>query len=249
MAWLSEMKKEEMLELQDYINGKIRNCSSLESAAQLYSSILYRRLSESVVLARIFVTLPFYELPEKNKEFVRNLAQSGGVLDKIKDSTLVLSLLGTSGVEPEWHNRHNSKGHIGIPLASADFIDAIPMMSRLLRQLGLNLDWIEEEDTKLVLKTMGRLSGVFFVQDPREERDKQGRLIIAAQDFVEKYDVKTVFGIGGGYLGSTIMFTSIIFSRERLERKHVQPFMLQANIFKTATLDIVDDEKIFDQGS
>ncbi len=64
---------------------------------------------------------------------------------------MVLSLLGTRGEDMRWNDRRNSQGHVGIPLVSADFIDAIPMMSRLLKELGLDLNWIASDDTESIM--------------------------------------------------------------------------------------------------
>ncbi len=245
MALISKLSLKELVDLNDKLTGQLAGCTSLEDAAQEYMSILYEALSESIILARVFAAIPFGELPEPNKEFVRNLAQSTGVSELIKERTLVLSLLGSKGAKPEWNDRRNSQGHVGIPLASSDFIDSIPMMSRLLKQLGGGIDWIDTNDTELVAKTVKDLSGVFFVRDASTEEDNKGRKIIAAQDFVEEEKVKTVFGIGGCYLGTSLFFTTIIFVREFLDKNIVERFMLQANKFKTATLSLVDDRRIF----
>ncbi len=245
MALIGKLSLKELVDLNDKLTGQLTGCTALEDAAQEYMSILYEALSESIILARLFATIPFEELPEQNKEFVRDLAQSTGISELIKERTLVLSLLGSKGAKPEWNDRRNSKGHIGIPLASSDFIDRIPMMSRLLKQLGGGIDWIDSNDTELVAKTFKGLSGVFFVRDASTEEDNKGRKIIAAQDFVEEEKVKTVFGIGGCYLGTSLFFTTIVFVREFLDKDMVERFMLQANKFKTATLRLVNQGKIF----
>jgi hypothetical protein len=245
MALISQLSLKELVDLNEKSTEQLAGCAALEDAAQEYVSILYDALSESIILARLFATIPFAELPEPNKAFVRNLAQSTGISELIKERTLVLSLLGSKGARPEWNDRRNSKGHIGIPLASSDFIDRIPMMSRLLKQLGSGIDWIDSTDTELVAKTFKDLSGVFFVRDAATEDDNKGRRIIAAQDFVAEEKVKTVFGIGGCYLGTSLFFTTIVFIREFLDKERVERFMLQANKFKTATLKLVTEGKIF----
>ena len=83
----------------------------------------------------------------------------------------MLSLLGTSGVKPAWNDRRQSQGHVGIPMVSAAFIEAILMMSRLLKQLGVRLDWIASHDSQIITKVMGEMSGVFFVADAATEVD------------------------------------------------------------------------------
>jgi len=242
---IDSLSLKDLVSLQDKIAEQVADHTTLEAAAQQYMSILYETLSESLVLARLFATIPFEELPETNKGFVLDLARSAGISELIGDRTMVLSLLGSRGSKPEWNDRRNSKGHVGIPLASSNFIDRIPMMSRLLKELGAGIDWIDSQDTDLVAKTFENLSGVFFVKDAGKEVDIQGRKIIAAQDFVEQEDVKTVFGIGGCYMGSSTFFTTILFSRDSMEKELASRFMLQANKFKTATLDLVNEGRIF----
>ncbi len=245
MTQITELSLKDLVGLQNKIAEQVVKHTTLEAAAQEYMSILYDTLSESLVLSRLFATIPFEELPEPNRTFVLSLAQSAGITELIHDKTMVLSLLGSRGTKPEWNDRRKSQGHVGIPLASSDFIDKIPMMSRLLKQLGAGIDWIDAHDTELVAKTFENLSGVFFVRDAKSEVDNQGRKIIAAQDFVEEEKVKTVFGIGGGYLGSSVFFTTIIFVREFVDKDLASRFMLQANKFKTATMGLVNEGKIF----
>ncbi len=246
MTMISKLSLRDVIELQNKTKGIADECNTLADAAQQYMSILYDELKESIILTRLFATIPFKDLPKSNKEFVMTLAHSSGVSKQIKEETLILSLLGTRGAKPEWNDRHKSKGHAGIPLASSDFIDKIPMMSRLLKQLGAGIDWIEETDTKLVAKTFKSISGVFYVKDAETEVDNKGRKIIAAQDFVKEEKVKTVFGIGGSYVKTSLFFTNIIFLREFIEKQIAEQFMLQASKFKIATTGLVVHGKIFE---
>ena len=200
---------------------------------------MYGAFKDSIVLVRLFATVPYGQLPKQNKDFVDGLASSKGVGKSIHDQTLVLSLLGTSGEGPAWNDRKDSQGHVGIPLVSAAFIDAIPMMSRLLKQLGLGLDWIDSTDTNLVKHTIGSMSGVFFVPDATTEVDQQGRKIIAAQDFVKAYKVKTVLGFGGGYMGTSTFAVTIIFLRDTIEETKARQFAAGMAFFKAITGDLV----------
>ncbi|MBM3238831.1 hypothetical protein FJZ31_21280 [Candidatus Poribacteria bacterium] len=239
MARISEATTTTSQAFQNKIRQKINEFRSFEEAAQYYTTTMYEEFEESIVLARLFATVAYGELPLQNKNFVKLLATSKGVGQLLFDHTPVLSLLGTSGEQPAWNNRRYSRGHVGIPLISADFIDAIPMMSRLLRQLGLGLDWIDSADTDIVKHTMGSMSGVFFVPRPTSEVDARGRKIIAAQDFVTKYHVKTVFGFGGGYLGSSTFSVTIIFLRETLNESQVRQFVANMAFFKPITVNLV----------
>jgi hypothetical protein len=244
MARISEATTTTLQAFQNKIRQRISQFRSFEEAAQHFITTIYEEFKESIVLVRLFATVPYGELPLQNKNFVKALATSKGVGQALFDHTLVLSLLGTSGEQPAWNDRRYSQGHVGIPLVSADFIDAIPMMSRLLRQLGLGLDWIDRADTDIVKHTMGSMSGVFFVPEATLEVDSRGRKIIAAQDFVTKYHVKTVFGFGGGYLGSSTFSVTIIFLRETLNESQVKQFVANMAFFKAITVNLVK-KKIF----
>lgn len=244
MARISEAGKELVLELERELQVRTRGAKSFAQAAQIYTDLFWERLRESIILARVFATVPFGKLPEKNQSFVKNLAKSAGIAELIHQETPVLSLMGTRGLEPQWNDAKSSQGHVGIPLASADFIDAIPMMSRLLKQMGLGLDWIDRRDTELVAKSIGTTAGVFFVRDAAEETDVQGRKIIAAQDFVKKYGVKTVFGLGGGFVGSPTFMTSIIFCNEQLDKERAESFMPQVNRMKVSTMALVKEGRM-----
>ncbi len=48
----------------------------------------------------------------------------------------------------------------GMATVSADFVDKIPMISRLLKEVRLNLDWIDSQDKEVVTETIGGMSGV-----------------------------------------------------------------------------------------
>lgn len=245
MSKISTITRSSITALMGEIEGSLEGCVCLEDAAQKYTDVMYQEFKDSIVLVRLFATVSFGELPASNQKFVTDLAASAGVSSLVNDQMLVLSLLGTRGEKATWNNRHNSQGHVGIPLASGDFIEAIPMMSRLLRELGLGLDWIDRGDTDIVAKTMGALSGVFYVPDARTAVDHKGRKIIAAQDFVSAYNVKTVFGIGGGYMLGNAFITNIVFTREMLDKTQVRLFTPAVNTFKIGTSSLVSRKKIF----
>ncbi|MHC4073389.1 MAG: hypothetical protein ACYTGS_15370, partial [Planctomycetota bacterium] len=112
--------------LLDKVQEDTKNCRTLEQAAQLVTDAVYEELDDSVVLARVFATVPFGELPEPNRTFVTDLAAANDIAPLINNDTLILSLLGTRGAKSEWNDRRTSQGHVGIPLASAAFVDKIP---------------------------------------------------------------------------------------------------------------------------
>jgi hypothetical protein len=170
-----------------------------EELAQGTCRGLYERFEESIVLARCYVTAPFSALPQRNATWVRDLAEAKGVAAELHDRTPVISLVGTAGRSPAWNSRFDSQGHVGIPMVSASFIDAIPMMSRLMASLGGNLSWIDSRDVSHVVARLGSISGLFYVAQAAADLDGRGRHIIPAADFVSQYGVQTVFGSGGAF--------------------------------------------------
>ena len=223
-----------------------RGKDSLEAAAKAYCSLIYNSLKESVVLTRVFATIARRDLPPARAKFVQNLAESAGVSDRIEDSTLVLTLLGSDGDRADWKDPARSKGHVGIPLASSAFVEAIPMVSRLLHQLGAGVDWIDQKDTTIVARALGMLGGVFFVRDEPTEVDAQGRKIIAAQDFVATHGIKSVFGFGGGYSGTQVFVVSITFLRDAIDPSLAERFLGHMDRFKVSTLEVVKRNALFD---
>lgn len=246
MSLISTATPDEINSFYKKIESQIRgDYQALEEAAQQFTDLFYESFKESLVLARVFATVQFSELPPKNQQFVKDLAENKGIPDLIKGNTLALSLIGSHGREAAWNDRRNSQGHVGIPLASGDFIELIPMMSRLLKSLGVSLEWIASTDIKIVAKNLGKMAGVFYVPDAKATVDEKGRKIIAAQDFVDKYNIKTVFGFGGSYLVNTVSVVFINFTSEVIPQNKVEQFMRVVNLFKSATVDVVSRGKVF----
>ena len=80
---------------------------------------------------------------------------------------------------------------------------------------------------------------MFYVREAATEVDMHGRKIIAAQDFVQQYGVKTVFGFGGGYIGKELFMTTIIFLRETLEEKQALLCSNYLAFFKQRTTELI----------
>ena len=230
-------------ELWTKVEPRVKQSKSLEEAAQALATALHTQFQESVVLARVYFTVPFGALPATNKAFVQKLAESAGAASDLKAATPVLSLIGTAGQEVDWNDRRKSKDHVGIPLASSAFVDAIPMISRLLKELGVPLDWVDTQDAEIV-KKMDRAAGLFFVENAAEATDHQGRKIIPAQDFVSGHNVKTVFGVGGGYAGGQIVVV-VAFCRDLIPRASAERFVALRDAFKGNTSSLVETAKVF----
>lgn len=225
------------------VESPIQHSKYLEEAAQALAAALHNRFRESVVLARVFVTVPFDELPTTIKRAVRQLAASASAGSELKATTPVLSLIGTHGQEAEWNDRRKSKGHVGIPLISSSFVDSIPMISRLLKELGIPVDWVDSHGAG-VISTIGSAAGLFFVDKAATATDHQGRKIIAAQDFVSRHHVGSVFGAGGAYSRGDIIVI-IVFCRDEFSRSVAERFLALVSLFISKTTSLTGGKRIF----
>ena len=228
----------------DGIEQQISAGDSVEEAAQATATLLYETFEDTTVLARVFVTVPYARLPAPDQDFLRRLAAARGER-ALKPATPVLSLLGTRGIHPRWNDRHHSAGHRGIPLASMEFVESIPMVARLLKELGATLEWAQHLDTAVVTASLGPAAGLFYVEDAAQAVDQDGRRIITADDFVRDYGVRTVFGFGGAYPVLGTFVAAVVFSSETVPMREVDRFMRLANTFKAVTMRLVRDGRIF----
>jgi len=226
------------------VEPSVKQLQSLETAAQAVAEAMHTQFEESVVLARVYLTSPFDALPQTNKDFVQKLVESAGAADDLKGATPVLSLIGTYGQEAEWCDRRNSKGHVGIPLISSTFVGAIPMISRMLGEFGVPMGFLDSHDTGIIIENIGSTAGLFFVEDAAEAIDSEGRKIIAMQDFVADYSVKSVFGIGCAYDAGQLLVV-VVFCRDVFSRITAEHFLTLANFFKSQTNALVSGQRIF----
>jgi len=244
MARIGDYTTEDVARLGDTLNVELRKCSCMQEASQKCVEMLYSEFKESIVLTRIFMTLPFNMLPEADQNFARQIAETQNLASAIQDDSIMLSLQGTCGVEPSWNDRNNSEGHLTIPLISSDFVSAIPMISRLMYDMGIGLDWLDQRDTGIVVKTLGKLARVFYVAHAKSTLDEQGRNVVPASDFVEAYQVDTVFGLGGAYVNGP--FAAVIFfTRDDIDRNHAELFLPLMTRIKLATTGFVTVDNIF----
>jgi hypothetical protein len=246
MAAISSKGAAPFSQVVQSIDAKVDQVKSFEAAAQLLTDAIYQAYSESVVLTRVFATVPFQSLPADVSSWVKGLAQKKGIESQLTPSTLVLSLMGSTGSQANWKGRKASQGHVGIPLVSASFISQIPMMSRMLSAMGQELGWIDPKESAAMTQTIGKLSGLFYVEDAEQNVDHLGRKIIADQAFVAAHKVHTVIGIGGSSaFGSGTFFVLLIFTREYLPMDVGLDMQSAMTHFKTVARPFITNGNFF----
>jgi hypothetical protein len=209
-------------------------------AAQQFVAALTARFA-SVALARMFIVLPFDSLPPFDQAFARRLVNDDA---RLRASTRVLSLLGSAGHAAEFHSRLNSTSHLAIPLLDRRFVQGIPMITKLLADLEVDLQGLDEGRPIATRRMLGGHNGTFYVNDAATAHDDVGRPIIPARDFVEAHRIKTTFGMGGAYLDGTLC-VAILFCQEHLERRFVDPFASLISNFKMATTSLLQAGSVF----
>jgi signal transduction histidine kinase/DNA-binding response OmpR family regulator len=159
----------------------------------------------ALVLARFFRTCSCSELTDELQAIVRS------VIPESAPTMKCLRMLASSGDEPAWNDIRQSVGHRVIPLPSEDAVEQLPMIARLIRQLGLDVAGLLQSDPQLVLRDMQ--TGVFHVEEARGSQH-----IPAQADFVERYGVRSVIGFGDvlpdGNVFAVIMFSKVVVPRE-----------------------------------
>lgn len=206
---------------------------TVASAAQQFADTLVTTFS-SVVLARVFAVLPLRRLPDAERAWAERFAMLASRTVPLDPGTPVLTLLGSAGLQPGWAKRETSVGHLAIPLVDAQLVDGAPMIAELLTSLQVDVQKRPGGSVIELRRLAGGRDGRFYVADAQTSVDTRGRRIIAAEDFVAKHGVRTVFGMGGAYLGGEIV-AAIVFTNEPLASIEVDRFPSLIGTFKLAT--------------
>lgn len=205
----------------------VRDAGSLEEAATLVVRYLYDNCVDRATGQRSCALVRFYKTHRLGnlEPEVRAFAESQ--LDGVHPSPDMrcLALLGTVGDEPAWNDRHDSHGHLAIPLPSADIVRRAPMIARLIEQLGLEIESVVSGSAAAKRPGVGPTYDVFHVEEAL------GSPHIPAQAaFVERFGITSVVGFGG-LLRSGELFAVILFARTHIPAA-------SAARFRTIALDV-----------
>lgn len=223
----------------------LTSAPALSDAAQRFCDTFYSAFSDFTVLVRVFGTFSYAELAGDDRAFAGTYLARNGSPPALDGTTPVLTLLGSHGVETDWCARETSRDHRAIPLFSNEFVDEIPMIARLLGELGFPRLGDARASWQYVTRDTIDVNGLFFVGDARTATDERGRRIIPSTDFVDRYGVKTVFGFGGPYTATPAFLTAIVFARQTLPRALAARFAPLMSDFKAATRGQIERGAIF----
>jgi len=244
MSRIASLSLEDVSALRSRVEEALKECGSFQQASQKFIDVLYEELIASAVLFRVFATVEHDKLPAKEKDFVLELGRARGFLSELQPKTPVVTLLGSRGKRPSWNHRLRSERHLAIPLTSASFIKTIPMVSRLMGDMGTGLEWVQKQERNMIVTSMGRMARVLYVEDALETRTVDGFDVIPDRSFVTENGVRTVLGLGGAYLNGTIVAV-VLFTSELVPQDRVEKLMPVMHGFKIATMKSVMQGKIF----
>ncbi len=199
----------------------------MEELADRVVRHLYDRLVDrdsgdrSCALVRFFKTHRYGDLGRGLQDFAS--ARLDGQVPS--PSMRCLTLLGSAGDDPAWNSCDASVGHRAIPLLSKEMVSEAPMISRLLHQLGIEVEALLEGRAGLLVDAEPASFNVFYVPDAL------GSPYIPAQAaFVEPARVRSVLGFGG-MLPRGDIFAVILFSKVPIP-------LSTAELFRTLALNV-----------
>jgi hypothetical protein len=199
---------------------------TLEISAQRVCRFLYDELNgpegqRACALVRCYKTHAYGSLDPDLQSFARDALGTVPPRSTMK----VLTLMATVGQSAAWNSRHLSQGHRAVPLPSPEIVEKAPMISQLIKELGLELSYVLQPSPDIVKELAGKRHGVFHV-----EHALGSPYIPAQQEFVVRFGIKSVLGFGGmmatGDLFAVILFATVHVPSSAAER------------FKSLALDV-----------
>lgn len=208
-------------------------------------SHLFDEFSETLVLIRLFATVPFSFLPEREKRFAVRVASEHECPEELTDSTTVVALAATRGTQPHWNDPANSRSRLAVPLLGSAFVATIPLVGRVMSGMLTDVPWMTKQETLIVKEATGKMSSLLLVEDARTETAGDGSKAVVDQQFVHDHGVRTVMTLGGHYLNGTCV-ALVLFTTEHLTWEQASKFTTLLNTIKTATMKAVMNGRILE---
>ncbi len=222
------------------IRSLAKSANTMEELAGSLTNLIFDRLrtpsgSHACALVRFFRTVRFCEL---NAELQHKASKSYG---QLAPDVKFLTLLGTTGSEPQWNKRQSSSGHQLIPLFSADMVARAPMIARLFNQLGVNISSLLDSGPNQLefVDPADREYNIFFVQNA-----KNSPFIPSQEEFVEPHKIGSVVGYGS-LLPDGEFYTVVMFFKTILLSEIQKGFSSLALSSTIACLSLPADRPLF----
>ncbi len=184
--------------------------TSREDVAERLVRFFYERFTDkegqpALALVRCFETRAVNELSDDDQSMVQTLVPDPN------PQSMCLQLIATAGEQQQWNDAGLSEHHRLIPLPSEAAVERLPMIARLIRELGLDVGGVINASTDLMVDSID--TKVFHVPVARGCPD-----IPAQEDFVIPFGIRSVVGFGdllpNGNLFAVILFSKVPISPE-----------------------------------
>lgn len=216
----------DMLKCSLRLREAATGAATLEASAQRVCRFLYDELHgpslpRACALVRCYKTHSYSALDPELQTFARNALAGTPASPGMK----CLTLMATVGQSAPWNSRHLSRGHRAIPLPSPEMVEKAPMISQLIKELGMDIGAVLEPSPEIVKELAGKKHGVFHVEDA-----VGSPYIPAQEEFVLRHGIRSVLGFGGmlftGDLFAVILFSTVPVPASAADR------------FRTLALDV-----------
>ncbi len=245
MKKLSEINASDFITVQNNINN-LGDFDNAEDLAQAFVTVIYEYFRSSIVLLRLFSTVPYQALLTEDQHLVNRKREASGISHPFNEQTPVLTLLGTRGQNTDWNERYKSNGFRCIPLMSSQYIESLSMLSMQFRTMGIDFRIFDDWDTvNFNSEQFDYYSGILYVKDAGIDKDEQERMVVPRQDFVSENNIKTVTGFGAGYSGHPALVTLFLFTNEILIKPMLEPFAAILEVFKSMSEKLVKNGHFF----
>jgi hypothetical protein len=234
---LSRFDLGDMLKSSLRLREAAADAPTLEASAQRICRFLYDELrgpdtQRACALVRCYKTHPFELLDPELQQFARGLMDR----QEPRPTMKCLTLMATVGQAASWNSRFLSQGHRCVPLPSPEIVEKAPMISQLIKELGLELSSVLQPSPDVVKELAGKRHGVFHVEEAAGSP-----YIPAQQDFVERHGIRSVLGFGG-VIGTGDFFAVILFATVHVSTNAAQRF-------RTLALDVKSSFNKFSQAN
>lgn len=229
---LAELSVSDLLECGSGLREAAEGSGSMEEAAERVVGYLYEHLLDkasfepALALARLYKMHPLGQLPDDLADFARGAADRPA---ELRPDSPCLALLATTGVREEWREPSRSRRHRAIPLPSVEAFRSLPMVSRLVEEVGVDPLAVVSQDPELVREMDQRNYGVFYVPEAT------GSPHVPDQGFVTDSSIRSVLGFGG-VLPSGSFFAVVMFSRVPIPAETAEAFSTIALAVKLSLL-------------
>ena len=208
------------------------DASSRAQVAERIVKLFHERFREAndqgaFSLVRCFETCGFEELDEQLQTIARGSCDGA-------PGTRILRLIATAGDQAEWNDPRKSANHRAIPLPSVEALEQLPMISQVIRQLGVEVNRVLTPDASILLNTVS--TNVFHVPEAVGSPS-----IPVQQGFVIPFAIKSVVGFGD-LLPDGRLFVVILFAKVPITQQVATLFSHFSLSVRIALLPFVEIE-------